>query len=368
MDPLTATLMFFGTAMNAKGQADTNKANLEAVRETNKAQRELAEYQWEQNLQQWNRENLYNSPEMQMRRLAEAGLNPYLVYQNGNAIMPAGDSPNYDAPNLQAYHQEASPFNAIGNGVIQGGATAIDTYLRREMQDAQLNKMWYDNEFTIARTKTETVNEQIAILEKALKLGLIKKQDIENTYLPDLLMGNILQTAADTAKTNEEVENLKTTRSFIEAQTAAEQAKTELTEQQQLLLQKEMEKYDAEIRQIQQLIATGKAQEAYYKAQTIGQNLNNWWNDRFGTNAPWYVKMFDKFLEDPVGSIQKFKSIYDIISGGKNIGLSTWPSIKQQIGLTFDNANSWSNRLLFGVNPILWPQLGYNWLFNRYKK
>lgn len=339
------------------GTSQTNDVNLQSVRETNQAQKELAEYQWEQNIQQWKRENEYNSPEQQMQRLAAAGLNPYLVYQNGNAIMPAGNSPNYEAPNLQAYHQDAAPIQGIGKGVSQAGATMFDSYMREEMQEAQLNKMWYDNEYQIARTRTETQKEQIAILDKALKAGLITRQDIENTYLPDILMGNILETAANTAKTNEDIENLKTTRSYIEAQTAAEQARTELTEKQQQLLQKEMEKYDAEIRNIEQLINTGKAQEAYYKAQAIGQQLNNWWNERFGTNAPWYVKMFDKFLEDPVGSIQRFKSLYDLVSGGKKIGLSYMPGIKQQIGLGLGKLNSFFDRTLWST-PLGIPWYG----------
>lgn len=63
--------------------------DLQAVRETNAANLELAKYQNDWNLQQWNRENEYNSPLEQMKRLEAAGLNPNLVYGNGATTLSA---------------------------------------------------------------------------------------------------------------------------------------------------------------------------------------------------------------------------------------------------------------------------------------
>ena len=65
------------------------KAQLQAVRETNKANLDLAKYQNEWNVAQWNRQNAYNTPAMQRQRYEEAGINPYFALgniQSGNRI------------------------------------------------------------------------------------------------------------------------------------------------------------------------------------------------------------------------------------------------------------------------------------------
>lgn len=320
--------------------SQTNDTNLRMVQETNRAQKELAEYQWEQNIQQWKRENEYNSPEQQMQRLAAAGLNPYLVYQNGNAIMPAGNSPNYEAPNLQAYHQDAAPIQGIGKGVAQAGATAFDSYMRKEMQDAQITKMWYDNAYTEQKTRNEFVNQQILNLEKAYKHNLITKQEIENTYLPEILQSSILDNVESRNKTKAEIDNLKKTGGLIDAQITSEQAAANLTEAQRNLAVKELEKYSAQIQEIYQAIATGKAQEAFYKAQTLGQLINNNWNHDFGTNAPWYVKLLDGFISDPEQYINKLVNFWNIISKGAST---------KRIGLSYDFGSSFST---FNSNPL----------------
>ena len=51
----------------------------------------LANYQNELALQNWNRENVYNSPEQQMQRYLAAGLNPNLVYGAGASSGNAGN-------------------------------------------------------------------------------------------------------------------------------------------------------------------------------------------------------------------------------------------------------------------------------------
>lgn len=54
-----------------------------SIRNQINAQKELADYQFQLNQQQWAAENEYNSPGAQMQRLKSAGLNPNLVYGSG---------------------------------------------------------------------------------------------------------------------------------------------------------------------------------------------------------------------------------------------------------------------------------------------
>lgn len=69
------------------------------------ATRQFDRYQsaWERNrandLANWNRNNQYNSPQMQMQRFKEAGLNPHLIYGKGTA----GNATAMRSPDIKPY-------------------------------------------------------------------------------------------------------------------------------------------------------------------------------------------------------------------------------------------------------------------------
>lgn len=92
-----------GGAMSLFGGKKTNDKNLQIARENNQAQMDLAKYQADQNLNLWNLNNEYNTPEAQMQRYKDAGLNPNLIYGSGSASAGNSSSPakGYDAPTLQ---------------------------------------------------------------------------------------------------------------------------------------------------------------------------------------------------------------------------------------------------------------------------
>lgn len=98
---------------NIASQAMANKANMQAVRENNQLQRELAEYQWNKNLEMWNLQNQYNSPVSQMQRYKDAGLNPHLIYGQGNSGN-ASSMPSYQSPTTQAVTRNAIKFGNFG--------------------------------------------------------------------------------------------------------------------------------------------------------------------------------------------------------------------------------------------------------------
>lgn len=90
-------------AISAGSNIYSNESNVQAVRETNQANRQLAEYQYSKNLEMWHRQNAYNSPEAQMGRLRMAGLNPNLVATGGGAAGgTAAHIPSYQAPRMEA--------------------------------------------------------------------------------------------------------------------------------------------------------------------------------------------------------------------------------------------------------------------------
>jgi hypothetical protein len=73
---LSAVGGIVGNIMNNRSQNKANQQNIEF-------QREMYNRQRQDSLSDWNMQNEYNSPEAQMRRLKEGGLNPNLVYGQG---------------------------------------------------------------------------------------------------------------------------------------------------------------------------------------------------------------------------------------------------------------------------------------------
>lgn len=68
----------------------------------------MYDIQKKDNIDFWNMNNSYNSPQAQMARLQEAGLNPNLVYGNG-ATATSSSAPN--VPNAMAYKPSAPQFD-----------------------------------------------------------------------------------------------------------------------------------------------------------------------------------------------------------------------------------------------------------------
>lgn len=137
-------LSFLGSAVpsavSAVGNIGSSLISAGSVNKSNDANMKLAQYQYEQNLAQWNRENEYNSPKQQMARLAAAGLNPNLIYGNGVAGATGNtstSSPRYEAPKLD-YRYDTSGF-------ANAASSAVGTYLSSQQvkqteQNVELSK------------------------------------------------------------------------------------------------------------------------------------------------------------------------------------------------------------------------------------
>lgn len=105
---------------------------------TIQANMKLAKYQYKKDLEMWERGNVYNSPEAQMERLRQAGLNPNLVYGSGSAPgASAGQLPKFNAPNVQYDY----PAPQIGG--------ALSAY----------------QDFTLKKAQTDNVQEQNKVIK-----------------------------------------------------------------------------------------------------------------------------------------------------------------------------------------------------------
>lgn len=154
----------FGSALGFGSQQMTNAQSME-----------LAEYQYQKNLEMWNRQNEYNAPTAQMQRLKDAGLNPNLVYGNGSVGNASSEPPKYQAPTLGAY----TNFGDLGVG------SGMDAYLRSEYQKAEILNKNVDTEgkkLNNNRTEFEIamqgIEESSRLYDLALKIGNVELQDL----------------------------------------------------------------------------------------------------------------------------------------------------------------------------------------------
>ncbi len=97
MDPVT-----LGAIGQTVGQTASGIFGYLGQRSANKTNIRLAREGREHDVNMWNMQNAYNTPEMQMQRLKEAGLNPNLIYGDGSASTGnAGSAPSAHTASVQ---------------------------------------------------------------------------------------------------------------------------------------------------------------------------------------------------------------------------------------------------------------------------
>lgn len=105
--------------------------------------KKLADYYFDKNLEMWKIQNEYNSPASQMARLKRAGLNPNLMYGQGN-VGNASSAPEYNMPEIK------SNFGDLG--LSQASQQLFDGLLA----NAQIKKVEAETE----NIRQNTVNAQ----------------------------------------------------------------------------------------------------------------------------------------------------------------------------------------------------------------
>lgn len=141
------------------GIYDTYQSNKTARENTDKtiaAQRAEAEKAYQRSIQMWHMQNAYNTPEAQMRRFGAAGLNPHLIYGQGNAGNAQG-TPQYQAPNLQ--YRYAAPTYGAAVGSVLPTLMAVGTW----MQNMRLSEA----ELLSKRTNVEKAEQLIGYLSES---------------------------------------------------------------------------------------------------------------------------------------------------------------------------------------------------------
>lgn len=159
----------FGTI----GQNIAIAKQIKAQKEENEKNRtynfNLAQLQNKWNLEQWNRENEYNSPAAMMKRLREGGLNPDLMYQNGTSGLTAASSPSMTAgaPSSPVDMSALGQKRTIGDAVHQGLQDSL-LGAQIDLMRSEANKNNKEAGLTESRTQGQDLtNQNILALDSA---------------------------------------------------------------------------------------------------------------------------------------------------------------------------------------------------------
>lgn len=221
-----------GNVINAASVASQNKKSRKWNEKMYSIQRQDA-------LADWNMQNEYNTPAMQMKRLKEAGLNPNLVYGNG-ADVTANSAPR--SSSVESWRPEAfkpdlsmvadSIFASVDLATKKATLDNIEAQGAVLEQEALLKSMQVQNSSTDNLTKQYNLRREDELKDisfERARLGVKKlESDISNVQartqftihederqavknVQDLQKGLeiILSMRLQRAKTKEEIENLK---------------------------------------------------------------------------------------------------------------------------------------------------------------
>ena len=155
MNILNPLVSIYGIHQNNKNidkQLQAQSVENQKMREHNL---QLAQLQNEWNQQQWNLENAYNSPEAQMKRMKDAGLNPDMMYGGGVSGNLAASSPDLTA---------GAPATPMDWSALGSKKSLMDALV----VDAQLEQMNAQTEKIKSETKGQDISNDIQSWEKEI--------------------------------------------------------------------------------------------------------------------------------------------------------------------------------------------------------
>lgn len=176
-----ATSLFAGIR-SSKQQQKIIARQIEEQRKENEAQRRynlmLAEKQNKWNIEQWQRNNDYNTPSAVMSRLRSAGINPHMYYSKGNAMGGVSTS----SPEMTS----GSPAEAVDTSGMLGQSTygqSVQMAMDKAVQVASIRKLNADTRLTEQKADTEEYNTDIfesdAAFRNALNSSSLRLTDMD---------------------------------------------------------------------------------------------------------------------------------------------------------------------------------------------
>lgn len=168
-----------GSAINAFSTARQNRRSM-------KFSSDMYNRQYGDNVNFWRMQNEYNSPQAQMKRFQEAGLNPHLIYSRGQP----GQAAQIKSPDVQMPQFRTPDFSGISNS----GASAVNAYYDTQIKQAQVDNLKAQNTAIHAETALKTASTERSLFD----LGLAK--ELRN-YSAEAIKENVRKLKADISMT-----------------------------------------------------------------------------------------------------------------------------------------------------------------------
>lgn len=212
-------------------------ASLAGTIGSNISARKRQQQQQEQDVKFWEKQNEYNNPQNQMRRLQEAGLNPNLVYgqSSGGAAGHAEQlkTPDVD-PASHRFIDSQGMMSNINQYADYGIKQAQTDNLKANTQVAQENAVLtaqksYGEGVRNARTRFDlNLAEELRNTSLEASREQLRKLKIDNQYTLNENERKNIATSNNTAEAVERILSHRTGRSLTEAQTQNIRADNEL--------------------------------------------------------------------------------------------------------------------------------------------
>lgn len=224
-----------GGAINAASTGNLNKKN-------RRWSENMYQRQYNDNLAFWAMQNDYNSPQSQMRRFQEAGLNPNLIYGQGNS----GNAGSIQTPDVQGTDQRTPEWGNAFTGAVDGIAAYYDTRIKQatadnlEEQNTNLVKTGLLTEAQILNTigntdmtkfdldqkiRLKDISAQAAAAnlrkletETDLAINRDHREALKNTSDLAEAAERVLTMRLGRAKTSQEIQNLETQNAQVRQQ------------------------------------------------------------------------------------------------------------------------------------------------------
>lgn len=186
-------------------QGRDNRAAALTQRDTNIANMDMAQWQYQAALEQWQRENEYNSPAAQMQRYMDAGLNPNLIYgqQNLSAGSPQPSAPTAQAPKMMNTRTQRAmaKLNAV-TGAAQSLMSTLGGFQTLQEQSAKIDMVKANTKLILANA----ANAQ----DTGILNGYAIQQAMANTFMKQFDWKHQGERySLETEKTRQAIDNMR---------------------------------------------------------------------------------------------------------------------------------------------------------------
>lgn len=162
-----------GGLFSSSGSHYAARKQLQAVRETNAANLQIAQQNNAFNERMWNMQNEYNTPSAQRARLESAGINPYLML-DGSSTGVAQSAPTADTSGTQVAPDVGSTiaggYQSLGNSIASAAGQIAQMSFNDDLQKAN-----------VAKSNAEAQNAEIQN-----QYDLLRNQFASAQFLADL--------------------------------------------------------------------------------------------------------------------------------------------------------------------------------------